>query len=217
MAFEKHQASGTSLETQLGKIQLVQLVGKGKSGYSYLARSASLNCIAKLMHDEPCPYYSFGDSNKADIEVKAYYFLKDLGISLPKLLAFDLEKKFIIKEYINGIVATELIAGGCQEQVIKQLYEMSAVAKNAHINLDFFPANFVIKEGILYYIDYEFNPYMEEWNLENWGIYYWANKEGMRRYLATGDITAINQSVDSGIPIKRSLEAVVSAWNSQFG
>ena len=34
--------------------------------------------------------------------------------------------------------------------------------------------NFVPWQGTLYYIDYECNPYMEEWDFEHWGAQYWT-------------------------------------------
>ncbi|MBN1316260.1 MAG: hypothetical protein JXA42_12355 [Anaerolineales bacterium] len=216
MAFEIKNAAGARLETGLGSIHLTTLLGKGKSGYSYLGRNQDSEVIVKLVHDEPCPYYDFGDGNKTDIEVQAYYLLKDLGLRIPELLCYDLERRFIVKEYIQGMVATELIADGRADQVVEQLYNMSKIVKNAGINLDYFPANFVVKKGILYYIDYEYNPYLVEWDLEHWGIYYWANSEGMNKFLNTGDITALNQSADSGIPIKHSLEALVDDWNNRY-
>lgn len=30
------------------------------------------------------------------------------------------------------------------------------------------------RDGLLYYVDYECNPYMEEWSFEHWGVRYWA-------------------------------------------
>lgn len=55
MAFDMQQSIGTCLDTQIGKIRLVQLLGQGKSGYSFLARPANFDCIVELMHDESCP------------------------------------------------------------------------------------------------------------------------------------------------------------------
>ena len=34
--------------------------------------------------------------------------------------------------------------------------------------------NFIVNNDLLWYIDYECNTYMEEWNFENWGIKYWS-------------------------------------------
>lgn len=36
--------------------------------------------------------------------------------------------------------------------------------------------------GILYYIDYECNDYMEQWNFENWGIRYWSKTKEFLQY-----------------------------------
>ena len=41
-------------------------------------------------------------------------------------------------------------------------------------NIDYFQTNVVVQKDKLYYIDYECNDYMEEWNFENWGIKYWS-------------------------------------------
>lgn len=40
----------------------------------------------------------------------------------------------------------------------------------AHTNIDYFPTNFVLQNGEIYYIDFEGNDYMDEWNFENWGV-----------------------------------------------
>ena len=39
------------------------------------------------------------------------------------------------------------------------------------------------KENKLYYIDYECNDYMEEWNFENWGIKYWSQTKEFLEYV----------------------------------
>ena len=43
----------------------------------------------------------------------------------------------------------------------------------AGLNIDYYPTNFVVREGTLFYIDYECNSYMEQWDFEHWGIQYW--------------------------------------------
>ena len=42
--------------------------------------------------------------------------------------------------------------------------------------------NFVVHDGELYYIDYECNDYMEEWDFENWGIKYWSKTPEFMEY-----------------------------------
>ena len=175
---------GRELDTRKVKAQIVKLLGKGKSGYSYLAETESKKYVLKIMHYEPCPYYSFGDMNKVIIEVGAYYKLRRFGFPIPRLVDFDADKNFLIKEYIDGNTAIDLIAKNeITESIISQLFDL---AKSNGVNIDYFPSNFVINKDKLYYIDYEFNPYMQEWNLTNWGIYYWANREGIKEFLHSG-------------------------------
>ena len=38
------------------------------------------------------------------------------------------------------------------------------------------------KDEVLWYIDYECNEYMEQWNFENWGIKYWSKTKDFREY-----------------------------------
>lgn len=52
-------------------------------------------------------------------------------------------------------------------------------------NIDYFPTNFVVQNETLYYIDYECNDYMEEWNFENWGIKYWSKTPEFIEYVNT--------------------------------
>ena len=54
-------------------------------------------------------------------------------------------------------------------------------------NIDYFPTNFVVQEDKLYYIDYECNDYMEEWNFENWGIKYWSQTKEFLEYVNKGN------------------------------
>lgn len=44
------------------------------------------------------------------------------------------------------------------------------------------PTNFVVRGGEVCYIDFECNPYMEEWNFENWGIKYWSMTPELKAY-----------------------------------
>jgi hypothetical protein len=59
---------------------------------------------------------------------------------------------------------------------------MESELKENNINIDYFPSNFIINETGVYYIDYEINPYTEQWNFRNWGIYYWLNGNGFKLF-----------------------------------
>ena len=51
------------------------------------------------------------------------------------------------------------------------------------MNIDYFPTNFVVSGGLLYYVDYECNGYMDEWSFENWGVRYWFRTPELTAYL----------------------------------
>ena len=72
-----------------------------------------------------------------------------------------------------------------KEEYIEQVREMATFAHSAGLNIDYFPTNFVVQDDLLYYVDYECNHYMDEWNLENWGIKYWSRTPEFEEYLQT--------------------------------
>ena len=168
------------------------------------------------MHDESVPYYDF-KTGKTNTEIIAYNKLKELGVRIPNLLSYDFERHFFINEYIEGATAAENIASNkINENIIRQLFKMSRTLQSAKLNIDYFPTNFVISSETLYYIDYEINPYTDEWNLENWGLYYWPNSTGFKEFLETGNAFAINSDLDKGIPIKQPFEKTVERWKAEF-
>ncbi|MEJ2542869.1 MAG: hypothetical protein P8Y99_02260 [Calditrichaceae bacterium] len=207
---------GKKFKTKLGELPVLELLGKGKSGYSYLTKHDHKYYVLKIMHDEPCSYYSF-DQNKVELEVKAYNKLIDYSILMPELICYDLENEYLVKEFIDGKTASEIIANDLiSEAIIQQLFEIYRQVKQNRLNIDYFPANFIIKDQRLFYIDYECNQYSSEWNLPSWGLYYWANCEGFKNFLSTDDSTYINESTENGIPIKKPFENKVSAWLQKF-
>lgn len=46
--------------------EVFRLLGKGKGGYSYLARRGGRQVVVKQIHHEPCDYYQFGDKLAAE-------------------------------------------------------------------------------------------------------------------------------------------------------
>ncbi|MFM2400287.1 MAG: hypothetical protein RL341_2444 [Pseudomonadota bacterium] len=212
-----HPGQLEPVSTDLGEAKLLRLLGKGKSGYSYLAALGAEKVVLKQMHDEPCAYYSFGD-NKVRLEVNAYHQLTAAGLALPRLLSFDELRGFLIKEYVDGDVADRWAATAAElELAVKQLFDIAHRLQDRGLNIDYFPANFVINDGGVHYIDYEMNPYQAQWSLDFWGIYYWANRNGMRLYSQSHDWRHINDSEHSGIPIKAPFETQVAQWRHRYG
>ena len=161
---------------------IIKLLGHGKGGYSYLASSEGKEVVLKQIHHEPCDYYSFG--NKIEAEMNDYRKLSEAGIRIPIMLSIDLSSERIIKEYIEGPTIFEMVRDGLPVgQYVSQVCEMAEKAKKAELNIDYFPTNFVVRDGLLYYVDYECNQYMDEWNFENWGRKYWSRTPEFEEYL----------------------------------
>ena len=155
------------------KFKIIKLLGHGKGGYSYLVTDGNNEYVLKQIHHEPCDYYNFG--NKIESEINDYKRLKKIGISMPEMIDVDLKNERILKEYINGDTIFEYVARNeVKEDYINQIKNMCRILYAANTNIDYFPTNFVVQDDKLYYIDYECNDYMEEWNFENWGIKYWS-------------------------------------------
>ena len=134
---------------------VIKLLGKGKGGYSYLVTDGTTQYVLKQIHHEPCEYYTFGD--KLQAELHDYETLRRIGVPIPRLLA--------VEQLKEGRMGLDWLA---------QVQAMCRLLYPAGLNIDYFPTNFVPCSGTLYYIYYECNAYMEQWDFEHWGIQYWT-------------------------------------------
>ena len=163
--------------------RILKLLGHGKGGYSYLAQREGSLFVVKQIHHEPCDYYSFG--NKIEAEYNDYHRLLETGIRIPRMLDIDWEQERILKEYIDGPTVYELVKADAMEPAyLAQVREMARAVSDAGLNIDYFPTNFIVRDTLLYYIDFECNGYMDQWNFENWGIQYWSKTPEFLDYLA---------------------------------
>lgn len=161
---------------------VISLLGKGKGGYSYLVYDETGEYVLKQIHHEPCDYYKFGD--KLASELRDYEHLKNLGIPMPQMLDVDHRQERILKQYIAGDTVMQMVKEDrLPPDCIRQVEQMCQVLYPANTNIDYFPTNFVLQDGKLFYIDYECNPYMEQWNFANWGIKYWSKTPELMDYL----------------------------------
>jgi predicted Ser/Thr protein kinase len=155
------------------EFSVVKLLGKGKGGYSYLVTDGNSQYVLKQIHHEPCSYYTFG--NKMEAELGSYQWLSSIGIPMPRLLDADRECERILKEYVRGDTIAQLVL---EDRMIQsyfdQIQDMCRRLYAANTNIDYYPTNFVVEDGRLYYIDYECNSYMEQWDFEHWGSLYWS-------------------------------------------
>ena len=161
---------------------IIRLLGHGKGGYSYLAERDGQKAVLKQIHHEPCDYYAFG--NKIESECRDYQRLKDAGIRIPDMYAVDVEAERIVKEYIEGDTIFDYVRNGISvDCYLPQVRKMAARAKACFLNIDYFPTNFVVRDGLIWYVDYECNEYSDKWNFENWGIRYWSVTPEFEEYL----------------------------------
>lgn len=164
------------------EFDIIRLLGKGKGGYSYLITDGEHQYVGKQIHHEPCSYYQFGD--KIESEIRDYERLSKIGITIPKMIDVDRKRETILKEYIDGDTIFALVKKEAEvSDYLRQVQEMCKKLYAANTNIDYFPTNFIPQDGVLYYIDYECNDYMEEWNFENWGIHYWSRTKEFLDYL----------------------------------
>lgn len=162
--------------------EIRKLLGHGKGGYSYLAVRGGKEYVLKQIHHEPCDYYQFG--NKMEAEKRDYERLKKTGIRMPEMIDFDEDAERIVKQYIDGPTIYELVQKDqMEEKFFAQIKDMCDKVYRAGLNIDYFPTNFVVQDGEIYYVDYECNEYMKEWDFENWGVKYWTKTEEFLKYV----------------------------------
>lgn len=172
-----------TLQVNGREYRILKLLGKGKGGYSYLAEDETKRYVLKQIHHEPCDYYQFG--NKIEAELNDYGRLRQIGIRIPEMLDIDIAQERILKEYIDGPTIYDCVRDDqMKEDYFAQIKEMCARLYANGTNIDYFPTNFVVQDGILFYIDYECNNYMDEWNFENWGVKYWSKTPEFLQYVS---------------------------------
>ena len=164
------------------EFEVLRLLGKGKGGHSYLVTDGEKRFVLKQIHHEPCDYYQFG--NKLESELRDYAHLRQLGVPMPALLDTDVPQERILKEFIDGETIFELVRQErMQESYFEQMRALCRTLYAANTNIDYFPTNFVVQDGRLFYIDYECNNYMEQWDFEHWGIKYWSKTPEFLEYI----------------------------------
>ena len=170
-----------TMEVNGRNYEVIRLLGKGKGGYSYLVTDGERDYVLKQIHHEPCDYYTFGD--KLESELRDYERLRAVGIPMPQMLDVDRENERILKSYVPGeTMYDRVLHDRMQPEYLEQVRRMCRALYPAGLNIDYFPTNFIAWEGQLWYIDYECNDYMEQWDFEHWGVAYWSKTEAFEAY-----------------------------------
>lgn len=178
---------GDKISFEGNMISVLRFLGKGKGGYSYLVQYKEHPAVLKKLHYEKCEVYNFG-SDKLEAELWDYETLRKLQIPMPELFGFNRDEQYLLKEYIKGPSLAELLAQQALPlSYFVQMREMCRILYANCLNIDYMPQNFIVKDRKLFYVDFECNKFSEEWDFEHWGIYFWVNREGMRKFLETGE------------------------------
>lgn len=149
-----------SLTVNDKEYKIVKLLGKGKGGYSYLAERDGKRHVLEQIHHEPCAYYLLGD--KIQAEIYDYNRLKAVGVRMPAMLDVDVQAERILKEFVEGDTIFHLVLQDkTLPNYVHQMRETCVALYNAHLNADYFPTNFVVNNGQIYYVDFECNDYVD--------------------------------------------------------
>ena len=180
------------------EFEVLKLLGRGKGGYSYLVTDGTHQYVLKQIHHEPCDYYTFGD--KLGSELRDYETLRNLGIPMPELLDVDHAQERILKTFIDGDTVNVLVKEDRMEDAFyDQIHAICHRLYAAGLNIDYYPTNFVVQGGVLYYIDFECNGYMPEWNYENWGCKYWYKTPEFEKAFPWGKVDSAPSNALGGV------------------
>lgn len=178
--------------------EVIKELGKGKTGISYLVCKDEKQFVLKKMNQDVSDYEKQLEIFRG--EKFCYERMCKIGIGVPKLYEFNEEEKYLVKEYISGICASELAAigykkeNGLTDNHFKLIFDMHKRFKEIGIHVDYFPTNFIYTtDEKIYCIDYECYDYNPEWDFINWGIYYWLNQEGMKEHSEKGSTEKLNK------------------------
>lgn len=168
------------------RYEVLRLLGKGKGGYSFLVRSVahpSMEYVIKQFHRDPRRHHLYEDTLQS--EIRCYRRLRELGIRLPAMLDVDIDAQRILKEYIDGPTVYNLVlTDQMDDSYVDQVREMAKRLQSHRLNIDYFPTNFVVENGLVYYIDFECTAYTRERSFDGWGVTYWSKTPEFLRFVA---------------------------------
>ncbi|KFI58329.1 protein kinase [Bifidobacterium cuniculi] len=172
------------------QFDVVKLLGRGEHSYTFLvcAHNAPHRRYAlKQMCYTPGVLHRVGEHVQSDI--RDYRRLCELGVRVPTMMDVDMEAERILKQYVEGPTVYELImADQMEDTYLEQVRQMARQLAKRHIDIDYFPANFAVEGGRLYYVDFQCREYTDERNFENYGLLYWSKSEKLLDYAAHHDV-----------------------------
>ncbi|MEE1296408.1 MAG: protein kinase [Bifidobacterium sp.] len=117
-------------------------------------------------------------------DITDYRRLCELGVRVPAMLDVDIENERILKESVSGPTVLELVmTGQMQDTYLDQVRAAADRLTRKHIGIDWFPANFVVHDEKLYYVDYQCDDYDESRDFEHVGMPYWTKGQLLEDYV----------------------------------
>jgi hypothetical protein len=197
-------------------LEVIQKLERGVENCTYLVKKASNQFICKHLKDLPGET-PLSKEHRFKTEIESYERLRETKIKIPELLEANTEHHYLITEYIEGDLISDLVScGAMTTEIFMKAFEFSEDLKAHDINLDYFPSNFVVRNGEIYYIDYEVNAYIDEWDFTHWGIYYWLNQEGMKLFNDTDQLDLLHPNQETPKPRTLGFEHTVAELRALY-
>lgn len=116
----------------------------------------------------------FKQKNKVEEKISNYNHLVELNICVPKIIKVDKKQGIILKEYLEGTIASVLILRGELEgDYLEQVRDMAEKAETADWCLDYFPTNYICSGKRIYYLKNDIIKYQENRCFDNLVHKYW--------------------------------------------
>ena len=96
-------------------------------------------------------------------------------------IAFDIQNLHVESNFNRAQNLINLANEAGLQTCLRGADDMTQVRMMFELGIDYYPTNFVVQDDTLYYIDFECNEYMEQWDFEHWGCAYWSQTEEFRK------------------------------------
>ena len=87
----------------------------------------------------------------------------------------------IFKTKVTEVIVEE----NMKEEYLQQMIDMCQVLYKKGLTIDYFPTNYVVNNGILYYVDYSCFTFSKNNSFENTGIIYWSKTPEFLEFITT--------------------------------
>lgn len=125
-----------------------------------------------------------GSNELKEFEAKARE-LKISGVSIPKLRLVDKKRNLALVDFIPGPTALDiLVAQNLDGEYYKRIFEAAWYAEHDKITLNFHPDNWVLYNGKLYYLLFDYvEGYDKEKSFDLVGLRYWFYTKELANYI----------------------------------